>query len=599
MKRVKMGSGLTENKGERRSDSKGGKIWPEDGRKTEERRAEKRTEREEDRRKGGELRQNEVMESRSRGEREAEEPEDSVDRDESRSGYVGEKTSRPCNGDRGEDVKEPEKNQELGDDEGLGEEIQRSQGRERSGQERTPQDGKLEEDLKLSDGEDSDDDADGRRGLSEAVGVLENDVTERVHPWQGERWGKERSIRRQMMAKKKITEIRRETEEQSDNNGNIICRQGTQGGIDAEGKEPRAEKETTFKEPSEATGQRLENLRMRADRKRALKSRVMIMKARMEEQERRRGTEAKQLKNGEIEMTGTPHRKQGGENEKDEEMHEPGDDRTPSDGNRETEVNSESGKRMRNQDDGETETMETTHEEQGDGNEEGEEMGEPGDRRDTGNGDRTPSEEAETSSEGGRRAVNRDEDRRWECSTCGQRFARRIELRDHRRHCGTRRQRAGRDEQVNTNRNEEGEPDVEMEDISGGAATDRNTRWGQIRGSNDRETSQRWGSDGGREATTRRHDYDRERITRGDIPRRREPLPGIRRWDAPEPVEMAEEPESRVDGSEAGMAWQDSDEPGQEERERGQITTIGSPDEEVNQGKKGPDSESEEGGGTF
>ena len=138
-----------------------------------------------------------------------------------------------------------------------------------------------------------------------------------------------------------------------------------------------------------------------------------------------------------------------------------------------------------------------------------------------------------------------------------------------------------------------------MEDRSEGAANNGGTQWGQTQDSNDRGTNQRWGSNGGRGAITRRHNNDREGVTRGDTPRQRESLPGIRPWDASEPIEMAGEPESRTEGGETGEARQNSDEPGQEEQERGQIMTIGSPDEEVNQGDKDSDPESEERGGTF
>ena len=138
-----------------------------------------------------------------------------------------------------------------------------------------------------------------------------------------------------------------------------------------------------------------------------------------------------------------------------------------------------------------------------------------------------------------------------------------------------------------------------MEDRSEGAANNGSTQWGQTQDSNDRGTNQRWGSNGGRGAITRRHNDDREGVTPEDTPRQRESLPGIRPWNASEPIEMAGEPESRTERGETGEAWQNSDELEQEEQERGQIMTIGSPDEEVNQGDKDSDPESEERGGTF
>ena len=127
---AEMRNGPTENKGERRSDSKGGKICSEDRKETERKAAEKRTEREGDERKEVKSMQKRVRESRSRDGRKTEEPEDSVDQSEKSSGYVGEKTSKPRDGDRGEDVKEPEKSKKPGDDEGLGEKmsIEKSRG---------------------------------------------------------------------------------------------------------------------------------------------------------------------------------------------------------------------------------------------------------------------------------------------------------------------------------------------------------------------------------------------------------------------------------------------------------------------------------------
>ena len=202
------------------------------------------------------------------------------------------------------------------------------------------------------------------------------------------------------------------------------------------------------------------------------------------------------------------------------------------------------------------------------------------------------------------RVRNLNNVKEWECRRCGQKFARRDECREHGRHCSRGTQRAGGNEgrgseQPNVDENGAGEPDVEMEDLSGEAMGNGDARWNWIQTSDhDGARHHREPSDG-RGAITRRSRSRRrnsgEGAAQGNALERRGSQPETQHWDTPEPIEISGEPRSRARGRETRRTEQDSSEPERGDQEGNQATTGESPDEEVNQDDRIPDSGSEEG----